>query len=436
MFGTDGIRGIPYKSPLTSYEIKKIGFSISQIIKNKELNIESVFIARDTRKSCDFIIKNLKIGLNKGNIGIIDLGVLPTAAISIFIEKYKYHFGIMVTASHNAHKYNGIKIFNHHGEKISDKDQKKIETFYKSLGIEKYNSNNKMNVTYKNAQYEYINLILEKFKNNINSKLKIGIDLANGASHKITKLILDKVNVDASIISNSPNGKNINLKSGVENTLKLKQLVKRKKLDLGVAIDGDADRVVFLDFRGDIIKGDQIIQFFAKKILKRNLPLVTTIMTNNKIKDNLKSKKIRIIQTDVGDRNVYFEMLKNGSNFGGENSGHYIFKDFLKTSDANFTILKLLSLVKSRIDINKISNIKLNPSCLKSFEIKRKKPIEKIEFIRKYKKKFHNKYKDYYLNIRYSGTESKIRILIQGPSMKIIKNEIKLFGMLLVQNKL
>ena len=205
---------------------------------------------------------------------------------------------------------------------------------------------------------------------------------------------------------------------------------------MGVAIDGDADRVVFLDFRGDIIKGDQIIQFFAKKILKRNLPLVTTIMTNNKIKDNLKSKKIRIIQTDVGDRNVYFEMLKNGSNFGGENSGHYIFKDFLKTSDANFTILKLLSLVKSRIDINKISNIKLNPSCLKSFEIKRKRPIEKIEFIRKYKKKFQKMYKDYYLNIRYSGTESKIRILIQGPSMKIIKNEIKLFGMLLVQNKL
>jgi len=212
MFGTDGIRGIPYKSPLTSYEIKKIGFSISQIIKNKELNIESVFIARDTRKSCDFIIKNLKIGLNKGNIGVIDLGVLPTAGISIFIERYKYHFGIMVTASHNAHKYNGIKIFNDHGEKISDKDQKKIETFYKSVKIIKYNSNNKMNVTYKNAQYEYINLILEKFKNNINSKLKIGIDLANGASHKITKLILDKVNVDASIISNSPNGKNINLK--------------------------------------------------------------------------------------------------------------------------------------------------------------------------------------------------------------------------------
>ena len=127
---------------------------------------------------------------------------------------------------------------------------------------------------------------------------------------------------------------------------------------------------------------------------------------------------------------------ENGSNFGGENSGHYIFKDFLKTSDANFTMLKLLTLVKSRIDINKISNIKLNPSCLKSFEIKRKKPIEKIDFIRKYKNKFHNKYKDYYLNIRYSGTESKIRILIQGPSMKIIKNEIKLFGMLLVQNKL
>tara|TARA_B100001248_G_scaffold79784_1_gene57827 strand:+ start:10543 stop:11853 length:1311 start_codon:yes stop_codon:yes gene_type:complete len=436
MFGTDGIRGIPYKSPLTSQEIKKIGFSISKIIKTKNLDIESVFIGRDTRKSCEFIIKNLKIGLNKGNIRVIDLGILPTAALSLFTEKYKYHFGIMITASHNAFNYNGIKIFNNNGEKISDNDQKKIEKFYSTKKIIKYATKYKNNITYKNAQHEYIDLVLEKFNSKINSKLKIGIDLANGASYKTTKLILDKFNINISIISDNPDGENINLDSGVENTLRLKNLIKRKKLDLGIAIDGDADRVVFLDYNGNLINGDQIIQFFAKKILKTNHPLITTIMTNNKIEDNLKSKKIEIIKTDVGDRNVYFKMLKTSSNFGGENSGHYIFKDFLKTSDANFTILKFLSLIKNRKDIDKISNINLNPSYLKSFIIKRKEPLDKIEFIKKYKSKFKEIYKNYYLNIRYSGTENKIRILIQGPSKEIIKKELELFGMLLFENKL
>ena len=436
MFGTDGVRGIPYKSPLTSDEIKKIGFSISKIIKTKNLDIESVFIGRDTRKSCEFIIKNLKIGLNEGKMRVIDLGVLPTAALSLFTEKYKYHFGIMITASHNAFNYNGIKIFNNYGEKISDNDQKRIEKFFRSKKTIKYSTKYKTNVTYKNAQYEYIDLILGKFNSKINSKLKIGIDLANGASHKITKIISDKFNLDISIISDNPDGKNINLESGVEDTLKLKKLIKRKKLDLGIAIDGDADRVVFLDYNANLIKGDQIIQFFAKKILKKNLPLITTIMTNNKIEDNLRSKKIEIIKTDVGDRNVYFKMLKTGSNFGGENSGHYIFKDFLKTSDANFTILKFLSLINSKKDIDEISNIKLNPSYLKSFIIKRKDPLDKIEFIKKYKSKFKKMYKNYYLNIRYSGTENKIRILIQGPSAEIIKKEIELFGMLLFENKL
>ena len=436
MFGTDGIRGIPNKGFLTSDKLKRIGFSISKLIKDHDPDIKSIFIAKDTRKSCSFILENLKVGLNTGDIGIIDLDVLPTSAVSQFVLEYPKKFGLMITASHNSHEYNGIKIFNNFGEKISDNDQKKINSYFINTKKSKYKQKKELNIIYKNAAYEYESMILDKFENKFKSNLKIGIDLANGASFKVTKNILSKMGFNCIYVSANPSGSNINFRCGVENTSKIKKLITKNNLDLGIAIDGDADRVVFVDSKAHEIEGDKIIEFFSKKILKKGNTLVTTIMTNNIVEKNMLKNKVNVLKTDVGDRNVYFKMKEINSNFGGENSGHYIFRDYLKTSDANFTILNFIKYLKDKKDIDKFSNQNLYPSVLKSFDIKKKVPIKNIDFITNFKKRFYNENKDYYLNIRYSGTENKIRILIQGKSNDIIEKEIDLFGKLLLKNEI
>ena len=229
-------------------------------------------------------------------------------------------------------------------------------------------------------------------------------------------------------IGDKPNGKNINSGIGVENTNQLKQLILNKNLDFGVAFDGDADRAIFLDNKAREISGDKMLSFLSSKLLKKADKFVTTIMTNNAIEENLLKKGIKIIKTDVGDRNVYQSMLKTDSNFGGENSGHYIFRDLLKTSDSNLTLLLICNFLKKTKDFNQIYNMEMNPSVLKSYDVIKKEDLKKIISIVKFKRNFKRKNKDYYLNIRYSGTENKIRILIQGKDKVIINQYIKEFS--------
>ena len=180
----------------------------------------------------------------------------------------------------------------------------------------------------------------------------------------------------------------------------------------------------FLDNKAREISGDKMLSFLSSKLLKKADKFVTTIMTNNAIEENLLKKGIKIIKTDVGDRNVYQSMLKTGSNFGGENSGHYIFKNLLKTSDSNLTLLLICNFLKKTKDFNQIYNMEMNPSVLKSYDVIKKEDLKKIISIVKFKRKN----KDYYLNIRYSGTENKIRILIQGKDKVIINQYIKEFS--------
>tara|TARA_B100000212_G_scaffold82805_2_gene59797 strand:- start:27537 stop:28856 length:1320 start_codon:yes stop_codon:yes gene_type:complete len=439
MFGTDGIRGIPYTNPLDKKSLIKIGSSVGKLIKFKLdqfKNGHQIFISCDTRESSFFLKENLIRGLNSENIGVIDLGILPTSSVSFFCNKYPNAFGIVITASHNSSEYNGIKIFNDKGEKLSNLDEEKINSYFQNNKIKTSRINTKLNIEYKNSDDEYIDEILKKFKANKFKKLNVVFDLSNGSSYRVTKKIFSKININAKYISMKPNGTNINNKCGVEDTRRLKKYILKNKFDLGIAFDGDADRAVFLDSNGKIIDGDKIIDFFSRKLLKKGQTLVTSIMTNNIIEKNLKKYKIKTLKTDVGDKNVYYKMIDIDSKFGAENSGHYIFSNILRTSDSNLSALMFLSLIKEKEDIVKIVNQKLNPSILKSYEIVKKKPIKKIIFIQDFINDFNLNYKNYFLNIRYSGTENKIRILIQGASFKIIKEQIDLFGKLLTQYKL
>ena len=428
IFGTDGIRGFPHKGFLSKQGLLAIGLSIGKLISEKDLEIKNVFIASDTRSSSSFVKNNLKKGLNTFGIGTTDLGILPTSSVSIMCSKYPKSYGIVITASHNNFKYNGIKIFNNIGEKINDSEQKTISRSYDSFKKKKTRTriNNKLNVNYHNSIDEYCDYILGKYINK--NSYKIGIDLANGSSYIATKKIMGKTKNKCFYIGDKPNGKNINSGIGVENTNLLKQLILNKNLDFGVAFDGDADRVIFLDNKAREISGDKMLSFLSSKLLKKADKFVTTIMTNNAIEENLLKKGIKIIKTDVGDRNVYQSMLKTGSNFGGENSGHYIFRDLLKTSDSNLTLLLICNFLKKTKDFNQIYNMEMNPSVLKSYDVIKKEDLKKIISIVKFKRNFKRKNKDYYLNIRYSGTENKIRILIQGKDKVIINQYIKEFS--------
>ena len=428
IFGTDGIRGFPHKGFLSKQSLLAIGLSIGKLISEKDLEIKNVFISSDTRFSSSFIKNNLKKGLNTFGIGTTDLGILPTSSVSIMCNKYPKSYGIVVTASHNNFKYNGIKIFNNIGEKINDSEQKIISRSYDCFKKKKIATriNNQLNVNYHNSIDEYCDYILGKSTNK--NSFKIGIDLANGSSYMATKKIMSKTKNQCFYIGDKPDGKNINSGVGVENTNPLKQLILNKNLDFGVAFDGDADRAIFLDDKAREISGDKMLGFLSSRLLKKVDKFVTTIMTNNAIERNLLKKGIKIVKTDVGDRNVYQSMLKTGSNFGGENSGHYIFKNLLKTSDSNLTLLLVCNFLKKTKDFNQIYNMKMNPSVLKSYDVIEKKDLKKITSIAKFKRNFKRKNKDYYLNIRYSGTENKIRILIQGSDKVIIDQYIKEFS--------
>jgi phosphoglucosamine mutase len=427
MFGTDGIRAFPYKPPLDEKSIIRIGYSYGIFLKKKYDGVINVFLSKDTRKSSNYIEKHLIKGINLADLTVIKLGILPTASLSIFAGKYPGSAGIMVTASHNDHKYNGIKFLNPDGEKITKNDEKYIIDVFKK-GTKKTSSRIK-NINYENSLQEYTNEIIKKFQDSKFRKFKLAIDLSNGASFRATPIILSKLKIDFKAISVLPNGLNINKNCGVENYKKIGSYVKKNKFDFGVAIDGDADRIVFVDKNGRFVEGDKILNFMACNTLKNGDALVTTVMTNNILDTTLKKKGISVIRTDVGDKNVYSKMKEVSTPFGGENSGHYIFRDHLNTSDANLNLLLILkTLSENELDFDMISKMKLNPSILRSLDIKKKKPLSAIPKLQNFVKDFKKKYKSSaFLNIRYSGTENKIRILVQYHRLDVIHQEIDKF---------
>lgn len=401
----------------------KIGYSYAKFLKKNDKSILNIFLSKDTRKSSDFIESNLIRGINKAGLSTISLGILPTSSLSIFTDKYPYSAGIMITASHNSFRYNGIKFINSNGEKISSSAEKEIELIYnKKISQKKIAT---QNIKYENAISEYVDEVINKISFDV-PNLKYCVDVSNGASYLTTSRILRKLGHKFSIISNRPNGDNINRNCGVEYLDKIAKYIRKNKMDFGVAIDGDADRIVFINKNGITIEGDKVLTFIGLNLLKKSESLVTTIMTNSALEEKLNNNKVRIIRTNVGDRNVYEAMKETDSMFGGENSGHYILRRYLNTSDANLTLLFILSLLQdNKLSFNDIDKIKLNTSVLKSFSVLKKKPIEKVKKISVFKKEFKAKYKTKgFLNIRYSGTENKIRILIQGLSKKDSEAEI------------
>jgi len=420
-FGTDGIRGRVNQTKINGEMFFKFGLASGTYFKNLKKNKQTAIIAKDTRLSGYSLEPALVSGLASAGMHVYTLGPLPTNGLAMLTKKMKANMGIMITASHNPYYDNGLKLFGPDGLKLSDKIEKKIEKLIDSKITRNLSKPRILGRVKRleDANDNYINILKENFPKSFNLKgIKIAIDCANGAGYKSGPKLLKSLGAKVYTVGTSPNGLNINHKCGSTYPNKIKYLVKRHKVNLGISLDGDADRIILCDEKGNIIDGDHIIAMLAsrwkrKKILKGGV--IGTLMSNYGLQNYFRQEKIRFIRAKVGDKHVKEKMKKNRFNLGGEQSGHIILGKFATTGDGLLVALEVLFSMKKGKKASELFNIfKSTPQVLENVEVKDKSIINSTKCkkaIKVAKRLIKNRGR---LLVRKSGTESKIRIMVES----------------------
>ena len=426
-FGTDGIRGPVNSKNINGDMFFKFGLAAGTFFKNQKKNKQTAIIAKDTRLSGYALEPALVSGLASAGMHVYTLGPLPTNGLAMLTRSMKANMGIMITASHNPYYDNGLKLFGPDGLKLSDKIEKKIEDLIDKK-IDNQLAKPKILGRVKrleNGNEEYIKIIKKNFPKSFSLKgLKIVIDCANGASYKSGPKLLRSLGAKVVSIGINPNGLNINEKCGSTFPKKIKYAVKKNKAHIGISLDGDADRVIMCDEKGNIIDGDQIIAALAsrwksKKMLRGGV--IGTLMSNYGLENFFKSSKIKFIRANVGDRYVKEKMQKNNFNLGGEQSGHIILGKFATTGDGLLVALEVLFALRKGKKASSFFNIfKKTPQILENIIVKDKNIIKNVD-VKKSIKIANNLMKGQgRLLVRKSGTEPKIRIMGESENKKLL----------------
>ena len=438
-FGTDGIRGKVNNSKINGEMFFKFGLAAGTYFKNLKKKKQIAIIAKDTRLSGYTLEPALVSGLASAGMHVFTLGPLPTNGLAMLTKKMRANLGIMITASHNQSTDNGMKLFGPDGMKLSDKIEKKIEKIIDSNISSKLTKPLNLGRVKRleDANENYVNILKSNFPNNFSLKgLKIAIDCANGAAYKSAPKLLRFLGAKVFEVGTKPNGININYKCGSTHPEKIRSLTKKFKTDLGISLDGDADRIILTDEKANIVDGDKIIAVLAerwkrKKILRGGV--IGTLMSNYGLEKFFKEKKIRFFRSNVGDRYVKELMQKKKFNLGGEQSGHIILGNFATTGDGLLVALEILfSLRKGKKASELFSIFRPTPQVLENISVKDKSIIssKKCKFaIKKAEKIIFGKGR---LLVRKSGTESKIRIMCESEDkillnkcIKIVSNSLK-----------
>ena len=426
-FGTDGIRGAINSKNINGDMFFKFGLASGTYFRSQKKRKQTAIIAKDTRLSGYSLEPALVSGLTSAGMHVYTLGPLPTNGLAMLTKAMKANMGIMITASHNPHHDNGLKLFGPDGMKLSDKIEKKIENLIDKR-IEKHlSSPDKLGRVKRleSGTKEYIKILKKNFPKEFNLRgLRIVIDCANGAGYKAGPELLRSLGAKVIAIGVNPNGININHNCGSTYPNKIRLAVKKYKAHLGISLDGDADRIIMSDELGNIIDGDQIIaaiskRWKVKKMLKGGV--VGTLMSNYGLEKFFKSEKIKFLRANVGDRYVKEKMQKNNFNLGGEQSGHIILGKFATTGDGLLVALEVLFAIrkgkKASYFFNKFKKI---PQVLENIEVKNKSIIKDSE-VKKSIKLAENLMKDQgRILVRESGTESKIRIMGESENKKLL----------------
>ena len=434
-FGTDGIRGAINSKNINGDMFFKFGLASGTYFKSQKKRKQTAIIAKDTRLSGYTLEPALVSGLTSAGMHVYTLGPLPTNGLAMLTKSMKANMGIMITASHNPHHDNGLKLFGPDGMKLSDKIEKKIENLI-DKNIKKNLSNPEKLGRVKRLESgtkDYLKILKKNFSKEFNLRgLRIVIDCANGAGYKAGPELLRSLGAKVISIGINPNGLNINNKCGSTYPNKIKFAVKKNNAHLGISLDGDADRIIMCDEKANIIDGDQIIAALAtrwkhKKMLKGGV--VGTLMSNYGLENFFKSKKIKFIRANVGDRYVKEKMKKNNFNLGGEQSGHIILGKFATTGDGLLVALEVLFAIrKGRKASDFFNKFQKTPQILKNIEVKDKEIIKSTE-VKKYIKIAEKLIKGQgRILVRKSGTESKIRVMAESNNKKLLNNCINIIS--------
>ena len=431
-FGTDGIRGTVNQGNINGEKFFKFGLASGTYFKNQKKNKQIAIIAKDTRLSGYTLEPALVSGLVSGGMNVFTLGPLPTNGLAMLTKAMKANMGIMITASHNPYFDNGLKLFGPDGMKLSDNIEKKIEILIDAKN-KKQLTNPKLLGRVKRLEdgnERYIKILKSNFPKNFRlNGLKIVLDCANGASYKAAPKLLKELGAKVTSIGIKPNGLNINDKCGSTFPSRIKQAVKKYKAHVGIAFDGDADRIIMCDEKGKIINGDQIIAMLAKrwklkKILKGGV--VGTLMSNYGLEKFLKNEKIKFVRSNVGDRYVKEKMKKLNFNLGGEQSGHIILGKFATTGDGLLVALEVLFSLRKNKKASKLLNIFTPlPQILENITVRNKNIVDTSRCKKAIKKATSDMGSNGRVLVRKSGTEPKIRIMIESNNKKLILKCLK-----------
>ena len=432
-FGTDGIRGTVNQGNINGNMFFKFGLAAGTYFKNQKKNKQIAIIANDTRLSGYTLEPALVSGLASAGMHVFTLGPLPTNGLAMLTKSMKANMGIMITASHNPYYDNGLKLFGPDGLKLSDRIEKKIESLIdKKIGTQLSKPRILGRVKrLENANDEYIKILKKNLPKKFNLKgFKIVIDCANGAGYKSGPKLLKSLGAKVISIGVKPNGLNINKNCGSTFPKKIQLAVKKYKAHLGISLDGDADRVIMCDEKGNIINGDQIIAALAQRWKnKRTLKggVIGTLMSNYGLENFFIKNKIKFLRANVGDRYVKEKMKKNNFNLGGEQSGHIILGKFATTGDGLMVALEILFSLRKGEKASEFLNVfEEIPQILINVIVKDKNIITnpKVKKIIKYVKNLIKGQGR--MLIRKSGTEPKIRIMGESTNKILLEKCINM----------
>lgn len=433
LFGTDGIRGEANNFPVTPDIVMKVGQALGHILRKTPTRnrIPKVVIGKDTRLSGYMIEQALGSGLNSMGAHVFQAGPLPTPAIGFLTTNMRADAGIVISASHNAYKDNGIKIFSHDGFKIPDEMEKRIEDLVLGNDLNtKLPSSVEIGRSKRidDAAGRYIVYVKSTFPLQYTLEgMRIVLDTANGAAYKIAPQIFEELGAEVIVLGNKPNGTNINDKVGALHPQNVAEEVKRYRADVGISLDGDADRVIMVDDEGHLVNGDHILAICALDMAEQkclpNNTVVATQMSNVGLDHLMKKNGINVIRTDVGDKYVVEAMRSGGYTVGGEQSGHIIFLDHTTTGDGLVASLSVLAVMKHKnkklSELNKV--MEDVPQVLINTRVTHRKELSEIASYQKLISQINDELKgEGRTFVRFSGTEPLVRVLVEGPDRRKI----------------